>query len=133
MADKTAPDFRATIASRFTVVALVFAFWTVAIVGRLFFLQVVSYDDLVARALRQQMHTAEAPAKRGEIYDRNGRLLAYSVDADTIYAVPSEMSDIPAAAAAICKVLEGCDRKERPPQPTGRRFARCRQEVNGIQ
>ena len=29
------------------------------------------------------------PAKRGEIFDRRGRLLAYSVDADTIYAVPS--------------------------------------------
>ena len=37
------------------------------------------------------MSTMPAPAKRGEIFDRNGRLLAYSVDADTIYAVPTEI------------------------------------------
>ena len=39
------------------------------------------------------MSTVAAPAKRGEIFDRNGRLLAYSVDADTIYAVPTEIAD----------------------------------------
>jgi len=113
VADKTAPNFRATITSRLTVLALVFAFWIVVIVGRLFFLQVISHQELVARALGQQMRTVEAPAKRGEIYDRHHRLLAYSVDADTIYAVPSEIADPAAAAAAICKALEGCDRKER--------------------
>ena len=35
------------------------------------------------------MRTVEAPAKRADIVDRNGQLLAYSVEADTIYAVPT--------------------------------------------
>ena len=29
-----------------------------------------------------------APARRGEIFDRNGNLLAYTVDADSIFADP---------------------------------------------
>ena len=49
---------------------------------------------MVARAERQQnAHRRRSPAKRGDILDRNGRLLAYSVDADTIYAVPTEIDD----------------------------------------
>ena len=33
------------------------------------------------------------PAKRGEIVDRNGQVLAYSVDADTIAAIPTDIDD----------------------------------------
>ena len=51
------------------------------------------HADLVARAERQQMRTIVAPAKRGDILDRHGRVLATSVDADSIYAVPSEIAD----------------------------------------
>ena len=112
MADKITPDWRSTVKDRLTVLAVIFACWTVAIVGRLFFLQVISHADLVARADRQQNRTVVVAAKRGEIYDRNGRLLAYSVDADTIYAVPSELTDPPAVASTLCRALDDCDRKE---------------------
>jgi cell division protein FtsI (penicillin-binding protein 3) len=112
VADKITPDWRSTIKNRLTALAVIFACWIVAIVGRLFFLQVISHADLVARAERQLNRTVEVAAKRGEIYDRNGRLLAYSVDADTIYAVPSEMSNLPAVAATLCRALDDCDRKE---------------------
>ncbi len=93
--------------------AAVFALWAVAIVARLAFLQIVSHEDLVARAERQQMRTVTAPAKRGEIADRHGRLLAYSVDADTIYAVPSDIGDAREAADRLCAAFEDCSRKER--------------------
>ena len=59
------------------------------------------------------MSTVAAPAKRGEIFDRNGRLLAYSVDADTIYAVPTEIADAAKTAAALCDALDDCTRKMR--------------------
>lgn len=93
--------------------AIVFAVWALAIVTRLVFLQVLSHEDMVARAESQHMRTVKAPAKRGEIFDRNGRLLAYSVDADTIYAVPGEIGDASQAAARLCGVLADCSRKER--------------------
>ena len=67
--------------------------WVAGIEARLVYLQVDRHDDLVARAERQHERTQSAPAKRGDIVDRHGRVLASSVDADTIYAVPSEIDD----------------------------------------
>ena len=95
------------------VAAGVLVLWALAIETRLVVLQVVQHRDLVARAERQQMSTVPAPAKRGEIFDRNGRLLAYSVDADTIYAVPTEIADAGKTAAALCEALDDCTRKSR--------------------
>ncbi|MEY4094157.1 MAG: Peptidoglycan synthase FtsI precursor [Acidobacteriota bacterium] len=95
------------------VAAAVLGLWALAIESRLVVLQVMQHADLVARAERQQMSTVPAPAKRGEIFDRNGRLLAYSVDADTIYAVPTEIADPAGTAAAICGALDDCTRKMR--------------------
>jgi cell division protein FtsI (penicillin-binding protein 3) len=98
---------------RLTVAAGVLAFWVLAIEARLITLQVVQFDELTTRAERQQSETQKTPGKRGEIVDRHGRLLAYSVDADTIYAVPTDIADHAAAAAALCKALDDCDKQVR--------------------
>ena len=105
-------NWRPTVTRRVIVAAAIFAAWTIGIEARLVFLQVVSYADLSSRAEKQQLRTQTLPAKRGEIYDRRGRLLAYSVDADTIYAVPYDVEDAPKTAAALCGALEACSRKE---------------------
>jgi cell division protein FtsI (penicillin-binding protein 3) len=105
-------DWRPTISRRVLVAAAVFGVWTLGIEARLIYLQVISHDELSARAERQSMRTIPAPAKRGEILDRHGRLLAYSVDADTVYAVPSEIENAKATAAALCRVFDGCGAKE---------------------
>ena len=106
-------NWRPTVERRILAAAGIFAFWTLAILARLIYLQVISHEDLSTRAKRQQMRTITAPAKRGEIYDRHGRLLAYSVDADTIYAVPYEIEDAAKTAAALCGALDECTAKER--------------------
>jgi cell division protein FtsI (penicillin-binding protein 3) len=109
------PDltWRPTLKRRLLIAAGVLALWAVAIETRLVILQVVQHDSLVARADRQHNETQQAPAKRGEIYDRHGRVLAYSVDADTIFAVPTEIEDPAKAAAALCEALDDCTRKRR--------------------
>lgn len=93
--------------------AIVFGAWTAVIEARLVYLQVVRYDQMVARADRQQMRTVDASAKRGEILDRHGRVLAYSVDADTVYAVPSEIEHEAEVAARLCAALDDCSDRER--------------------
>ena len=105
-------NWRPTIRRRILVAASVFALWTIGIEARLVFLQVVSHADLSSRAEKQQLRTQTLPAKRGEIFDRRGRLLAYSVDVDTIYAVPYEIRDARKTAAALCGALTECSRKE---------------------
>jgi cell division protein FtsI (penicillin-binding protein 3) len=86
--------------------------WVLAIETRLFVLQVTQHDELVLRAERQQSETQKTPGKRGEIYDRNGRLLAYSVDADTIYAVPTDLKDPVETAVLLCSAFDDCPKKE---------------------
>lgn len=106
-------DWRATVRSRVLVCAGMFALWTIAIEARLVVLQVVEHADMMARADKQQLRTIRPPAKRGEILDRNGRVLAYSVDADTIAADPSDIADPDETATLICKALDACDASQR--------------------
>jgi len=116
------------------VAASCFFLWSVGIEARLVFLQVVRHDDLASRAERQQSRTVEASAKRGEITDRRGRVLAYSVDADSIYAVPTEISDSGQAASALCTALADCTASERTQLAgrieRGRAFVYVRRQVS---
>ena len=128
------PAWRRTLKRRLAVAATAFLLWSAAIEARLVYLQVVQHDELLARAERQQMRTVEAPAKRGELLDRRGRVLAYSVDADTIYAVPTEIEDADAAAAKLCAALADCSRRERETMAErirrGRAFAYVRRQAS---
>jgi cell division protein FtsI (penicillin-binding protein 3) len=112
-AESAATQWRRTLQTRVVVTTAVFAAWGAGIEGRLVWLQVVQHAELMARAERQQMRTLDAAAERGEILDRNGHVLAYSVDAESVYAVPTEIKDPAAAAAQLCKVFEDCDARER--------------------
>ena len=105
--------WRATLKRRIIVAASALLLWSAAVEARLVFLQVVQYAELSARAERQQMRTVEAPAKRGELLDRRGRVLAYSVDADSIYAVPTDIDDAEQAAALLCGALDDCSSQDR--------------------
>ena len=109
----TVPDWRGTVRSRLVVGAVLCAAWTVAIEARLLYLQVFQHSEMVARAARQRQNTIEAPARRGEIFDRNGNLLAYTVDADSIIADPGEIEAPDTVAATICRALDHCDAAEK--------------------
>ena len=92
------------------------------------------HDDLTARADRQQSRTIASPAKRGEILDRNGRILACSVDADTIYAVPTELGDPDQAAATLCRCAPRLHSEDRRAMADrirkGKHFAYVRRQVS---
>jgi len=79
----------------------------------LIYLQVVERADLQARADRQHLRTLTAPAKRGEIVDRNGHVLAYSVDADSVFADPSEIEHPDKVAQLVCAALDECGPRDR--------------------
>jgi cell division protein FtsI/penicillin-binding protein 2 len=106
-------DWRRTVTRRVAVAAVVLGLWAAGIQARLVYLQVYASADLVARAERQHLRTIAAPAKRGDILDRGGRVLATSADVDTIYAVPSEIEDEKTAVARLCQALRDCTSRER--------------------
>jgi cell division protein FtsI (penicillin-binding protein 3) len=78
---------------RFLYVLVFFSFWTLAICARLVWVQVVMRGVYVDKAQRQQQRTFEVAPRRGILYDRNLRELAVSTLADSVFAVPYEISD----------------------------------------
>jgi len=106
-------DWRPIMKRRVAVVAWLLALWVTGIEAKLVYLQIFERADLAARAERQQERTPPSPARRGDILDRRGRVLATSVDADTIYAVPTEIDHAADAAKKICAALADCDAKDR--------------------
>jgi len=91
--------------ARFWGLCLFFLAWAILIVFRLFWLQVVHHKEYVERAASQQQRTFEVAPRRGVIYDRNQRELAITVLVDSIFAVPSEMDNKPAAARALAAIV----------------------------
>ena len=98
-----------------------FALWLLVIEARLVHLQVIRRDHLVELAQQQQNRSITAHPQRGEIKDREGRVLAYSVDADTIYAAPTNVEDPAATADALCRALAcGAERRRAIAERLGR-------------
>src|SRR5271156_5165053 len=94
---------------RFAYVALIFCAWTAIIALRLGWLQVVRHSDFVHRAAMQQQRTFEVAPRRGVMYDRNLRELAVTVQADSVFAVPSELGENRASAAEILAEIVHAD------------------------
>jgi cell division protein FtsI (penicillin-binding protein 3) len=90
---------------RFAVLAAIFIFWVALIVVRLAWLQLGEHHKFVEMAAQQQQHGFEIAPRRGVLYDRNLHELAMTVSVDSVFAVPSEISDRPATAAALGKVV----------------------------
>lgn len=62
--------------------------WVLAVAARLAFLTIAERDELREKAELQYQHTLKLDAARGTLLDRNGRVLAMSVEAESIYVVP---------------------------------------------
>jgi len=92
---------------RILFVLCVFGVALVALIGRLYWLQVVRHDFYVKQALRYQVRNVPIRPKRGNIYDRNRRALAISTSLPTLYAntlqLPSDKTDL---AIKLGKVLD---------------------------
>lgn len=97
-----APD-----SNRVFVPILIFAAIAFLFLFRLFYLQVIIAPTYAAEA--QETRTVSFPVepRRGTIYDRNGAVLATSVDATTVYANPSEVEDVTGTATSLATVLGG--------------------------
>jgi len=91
--------------ARFWIICLFFLLWVCAIAGRLFVLQIVHHQEYVEKAQKQQQRTFEVAPRRGILYDRNLHELAMTVQADSIYAEPTEIDDKKEAARVLAAIV----------------------------
>lgn len=112
MREPASVTWRATVNARLLVGAAMFVLWAAGIQARLVYLQVYKHEALQSRAENQSARTMDISAKRGDILDRQGRVLAYSVDADSVYGVPSEIPNATITASMLCAALTDCAPKE---------------------
>ena len=106
-------SWRQSVKQRVLVVFACLTLWVAAIEARLVQLQVFQHDELETRARRHQEQRVPLEATRGDILDRNGEMLAYSVEARSIVADPSLVVDKPTTATKVCAALGDCSAKER--------------------
>jgi cell division protein FtsI (penicillin-binding protein 3) len=67
---------------------VIYALLMLITVGKLVEIQVVNADTYADLGVRQRARTIDLPATRGRVYDRDGDVLATSVQAATIYGDP---------------------------------------------
>ncbi len=93
---------------RLLLVGLVFIASWIGIGFRLFDVQGVHAAEYAGPGFDQRVRHEETPAKRGTIYDRDGIELAVTVDAPTVVANPSVITD-PAGTAHLLAPILGID------------------------
>lgn len=96
-------DLKRMLFTRFMLIVAAFILWIGGIAVRLVHLQVNQHDYLLSRARSQSLYNQKTKQLRGTIYDRNGAVLAMSVEVKTLFVNPTEIEDIPRAAREIAK------------------------------
>ena len=90
--------------SKFIVAALALGF--VGLTARAAYIQVVNNDFFQRQGKVRFMRTLELPASRGRVLDRNGLILASSVEAASIWAIPEDVERDPAKLRQLARLLE---------------------------
>jgi cell division protein FtsI (penicillin-binding protein 3) len=89
---------------RLIVLGAMLTTWALVVVLRLAQVQIARNHYYVQRAQRQQERTLALTPMRGSIVDAQGRVLAESVAAESIYADPQAVADRRAAARALASI-----------------------------
>ena len=90
--------------SKFIVAAIALSF--VGLAGRAAYIQVISNDFYQRQGEIRFARTLELPANRGRVLDRNGLILASSVPAMSIWAIPEDVELDKNQTARLAKLLE---------------------------
>jgi cell division protein FtsI (penicillin-binding protein 3) len=69
-------------------------------------IQLVDHNKFTKLARAQQCKKIELPARRGSILDRNGNVLAESLQVGSVSADPAEVEDIPTTAYHLSNILK---------------------------
>jgi len=91
--------------TRMRVIFLLFIVIFIAIVFKVFYTQVISYEKL--KNLSDSLYSRELPiaADRGEILDRNGKALATNITTTSLVVIPKQIKDKEKVARDLADIL----------------------------
>lgn len=92
---------------------------------RLFYLQVIRHEELLAQAENNRTAVLPTVPNRGNIVDRNGVVLANNYSAYTLEITPSRVKDLEATIDALADIID-------IPLRDRRRFKRLREETKNF-
>ena len=76
------------------------------LLGRAVYVQIVAAPFFLKQGEIRYGHTLDLPASRGRILDRNGLILAASIPAPSIWAIPKDLEGDAASRAALARALD---------------------------
>lgn len=95
-----------TVKNRLIILFSIISLCLFMLMGRLAWIQVVKAGELQREAQEQWNRSIPVTALRGTIYDRNGRVLAGSATAETVVALPQQITEPGETAQALAPLLE---------------------------
>ncbi len=90
---------------RIRIVLLIIVFLFFLIVGKVFYIQVISYNKLNGYASSLWSRNLPVEANRGIIYDVNGRVLADNITTTSLVLIPNQIKDKDGTASKLASIL----------------------------
>lgn len=104
-----------------------------AVIGRLYKLQILHHDFYKDKVATQVQKTFVLPAKRGNVLDRNGLLMATTVDTYTISVDPLLVLDKYGTAKSLATILNLNMQKTQKKISTNSRYALLKRKVSDLE
>ena len=86
----------------FLIVSLIF----LLVIFKVFYIEVIQYDKLSKLASSLWSRNLPITADRGNIYDRNGKIIATNITTTSLVFIPNQITDKEAVARDISKILD---------------------------
>lgn len=97
-----------------TIISMLGVFIVLCVLGgRLYFLQMVSYEHFTTRSENNRVKIVPVPPARGLIYDRNGTILAENLPAYRLELTREDIADVDATLQALKEYVEISESEER--------------------
>ena len=91
--------------TRLLTVLVAFLLCFLAVIGRVFYLQIIQADYYTEKAKSQHERTVTLEPRRGRILDKNGRILAVSIQLKSLFGKPAQIDSPSQASRLLSPIL----------------------------
>jgi len=92
--------------TRLLSILIVFGLCFISVLGRAFYLQILNADYYKQKAKSQHERTLTLEPRRGRILDKDGRILAVSIQLESLYAKPAQINSPSKVARLISPIIK---------------------------